>query len=153
MNKLRLEILCFMVILIPVFCRSQVIQGTLKFHTEYNNYNYILFKSFNEVVPCNSNGSFQVELSFNSDTIEIIPIPTYIKVKIYNLPSNLDTIQLRDIPIFKDVDEGIPIINFKNKRASKKFFRKLEKSNEIEFKKLINKSKKVYSFGKTKNIN
>lgn len=134
--KCKLEILLIVVIVFPTFCFGQVVQGTLKFQSDYNNYNFINIKSFNEVVPCNSSGSFQLELSFNSDTLEIVPFPAFIKVKIYNLPSNLDTIQLRDIPIFKDIDEGIPIINFKTKRASKKFFRRLEKNNKVEIEKL-----------------
>lgn len=134
--KYKFEILLIVVIVFPTFCLGQVVQGSLKFHSDYNKHNFTRIRSLKEAVSCGSNGSFQVELSNNSDTIEIIPFPTYIKVKIYNLPKNLDTIQLQDIPMFKDVDEGIPIINFKTKRASKKFFRRLEKNNKVEIEKL-----------------
>lgn len=139
--KYRLEILCFLVIMFSTFCSSQVIQGTLKFQSDHKNYNFIRIKTSNKVTSCDSNGFFQIELQNKSDTLDIIPIPNHIKVKVYNISGNLDTIKLFEIPIFMNVGEGIPIVNFRTKRTSKKFFKQFEKNRQVEIEKLDNQIK------------
>lgn len=130
--KYRLEVLLVVVIMFSTFCYGQTIQGNLKFQSYHNGYDFIIIKTSNERTTCDSNGFFQIELQYNSDTLEIIPIPDHIKVKIYNISRNSDTIELSEIPIFENVDEGIPIINFSTKRAAKKFFKQLKKKRLLE---------------------
>lgn len=81
--KYKLEILFIIVIMFSTFCFGQIIQGTLKFQSDYNNYDFIRIKSLNRVSSCDTNGFFQIELQYNSDTLEIIPIPNHIKTKVY----------------------------------------------------------------------
>ena len=66
------------------------------------------------------------------DTLIVIPFPEYIKVKVINMPVSNDTVVLSGIPLFKDVDNGYPIINFNSKRATKKYFKKVEKERKVE---------------------
>lgn len=117
------------------FC--QVIDGSVKFLDGNSKFSLVNVRIGENLVPCDSHGGFKFNGIINADTIEITPYPAYVKVIIINYPKNIDSLKLYSIPFFENVNKGIPMINFKNKRASKKYYKKLEKAWHIEEEELI----------------
>ena len=116
-------------ILIVCFnCKSQTIKGSLAFQNDRTEFDFT-FVGLGEIkTECDSLGNFTVTshtINDVMDTLSARPFPGYIKVKIFNIPKAADTLILSPIPLFEDIDSGLPVINFKTKRASRKYFKKL----------------------------
>lgn len=124
-------------ILLPVFfallsnaCFTQQVEGFVRFADHGTAYTFTGISSGIDRTLCDSIGHFQIKLSSISDTLTISPFPKYIRVKIYHFPDSINNLKLDSIPLFIQPDMGIPIVHFKSKRASKKFFKNLAKEQD-----------------------
>ena len=114
-------------------CKSQTIQGSLVFQNDRTEFDFTFVVLGEARTECDSLGNFTVTsytIDKVMDTLTAHPFPLYIKVKIFNIPKDADTVILTPIPLFEEMDSGIPIINFKTKRASRKYFKKLNQERE-----------------------
>ncbi len=136
MNKLRIITIIILLTFIN-YSNSQTITGNVRFQSDRNNYQWTFAKIDGVKTECDSTGNFELSNINNIDTLLIIPIPIFISVCIYNFPNNIDSLHLDSIPLFKNLNRTIPIINFKSKRASKRYFKKLDKERKSEKEELI----------------
>lgn len=130
----RLNRICFktLFVLLSYPGLSQKITGTIYFIDNEKNQSYTLVSTVVEQKLCDSLGYFQIKRSNRYDLLTIMPSPEYIPVKIYHFPDSISTLKLDSIPIFNQPETGIPIINFKSKRASRKFFKNLARKQDIQ---------------------
>lgn len=132
--KLTLILFCLVLSSQP---HAQTIKGSLCFENEPHSFMWIGISTSLQKMQCDSLGQFQLNYAANSDVLEVFPFPgAFYKVRIINLPKTIDTLTLEAIPIYRNTGHGIPIINFKNKRSSKKYFKKLEAEQRAEEKEL-----------------
>jgi len=117
----------------------QVISGSIEFQDDTKEFGLTRIEISDGIVSCNRAGFFEFINVNPTDTLEVIPIPIFYNVKLFNLPNKFDTLEFLSIPIFEKIDEGIPIIHFKTKRDSKKYFKKLKKERELQEKELMMK--------------
>lgn len=129
--KVRLIIMTFLLTFIGS-ANAQTITGTVKFKYDRTNYTWTYAKMDQIKAECDSVGNFELKNINPLDTLVIIPIPISYVIKIYNFPANFSSIHFNSIPLFKAEDRGYPLINFRTKRAARKYSRKLEKERRLE---------------------
>ena len=133
-----LKIIVTMLTMVSAFYSySQNISGSVKFQSDRTDYSLVFVECNGVKTECDSLGEFELNSIGGNDTLEITPIPIFVNVKIYNFSSSADSLQFESIPLFQNIEQGIPIINFKSKRASRKYFKQLEKERELEKQELI----------------
>ena len=127
------------ILIITSYSFSQSISGSVKFQSDRTDYTWTFVEVDGVKTECDSLGEFELNNINVNDTLEIIPIPIFINVKIYNFPKNFDSLIFNSIPLFNNVNYSTPIINFRTKRASKKYFKKFTKEKQLERDELINR--------------
>lgn len=136
MKILKLIATTFFLITIS-YSYSQTISGSVKFQSDRTNYSWIFIELDGVKTECDSLGEFELNNIKGNDTLVVFPFPIFIKVKIYNFSNNIDSIHFSSIPLFNNVRDVIPIINFRSKEASRKYFKQFEREKELEREQLI----------------
>ena len=133
---MKYKLVIFGLFLLNLFnSEGQITKGSVSFEDGSTNFDFLIIEFGVTKTLCDSIGNFILKrntVMTEMDTLIVRPFPEYIKVKVINIPSNNDTISLSRIPLFNNVDNGFPVINFKSKRASKKYFKNLEKKQQEE---------------------
>lgn len=131
MKQLIYKLLLVWMLFVSFDSKSQTIHGNVVFTDNGHAYEFTFVKMNENKTVCDTLGYFTLGPVDQLDTLLVFPFPEYIRVKICHIPAT-ENIEFENIPLFRDVEDGIPIINFKTKRASKKYFRNLEKEREHE---------------------
>lgn len=140
-NRNRLKYFVFS-LLVTMFgsLRAQTISGNIKIQAGKIDYTWIIVTNNKEKTTCDSLGQFTLRNTLNADTLKIIPFPLFTQLSIINFPSGYDSLRFDSIPLFRKPDYGYPIISFKTKRASRKYFKNREKEqheDELELIQLV----------------
>ncbi len=124
----------FVFTLMPtVIAFSQTITGNVVTIDHSSPYALVNVQYGEQKVTCDSLGYFTLNNVDVGDTLEIIPFPLYRKVKIYNFQFTNDSVNISAIPLFNISMVGSACINFRSKRAARKYYKKQElRVKEIE---------------------
>lgn len=131
MTKEKVVVTLYLLVFSTVL-NGQTIKGNVQFQSDRSIYTWVFLEIDGKRTECDSIGKFELKEVHLNDTLNVNPIPIFIKVKIYNLPSNLESIELISIPLFQKVVIGHPMINFRSKRASKQYFKQVKIEKQLE---------------------